>query len=107
MKILVVEDDRKVAGFIELGLREEGYAVIHDAVANDVPLLAICLGMQMLTEGSDEVPGLRGLGVIPGRCAAMTDAPRRRRRETRRPHERRYPHHPKRSRERSPCSKRR
>ena len=27
MRILVVEDDRKVAGFIELGLREEGYAV--------------------------------------------------------------------------------
>jgi DNA-binding response OmpR family regulator len=27
MKILVVEDDRKVAGFIEHGLREEGYAV--------------------------------------------------------------------------------
>ncbi len=32
MKILVVEDDRKVAGFIEQGLREEGYAV---DVAND------------------------------------------------------------------------
>jgi DNA-binding response OmpR family regulator len=27
MKILLVEDDRKVAGFIEQGLREEGYAV--------------------------------------------------------------------------------
>ncbi len=27
MRILVVEDDRKVGGFIELGLREEGYAV--------------------------------------------------------------------------------
>ena len=27
MKLLVVEDDRKVAGFIEQGLREEGYAV--------------------------------------------------------------------------------
>jgi two-component system copper resistance phosphate regulon response regulator CusR len=27
MKILLVEDDRKVAGFIELGLREEGYLV--------------------------------------------------------------------------------
>ena len=27
MKILIVEDDRKVAGFIEQGLREEGYAV--------------------------------------------------------------------------------
>ncbi len=27
MRMLVVEDDRKVAGFIEMGLREEGYAV--------------------------------------------------------------------------------
>jgi len=27
MKVLVVEDDRKVAGFIEQGLREEGYVV--------------------------------------------------------------------------------
>jgi DNA-binding response OmpR family regulator len=27
MRVLVVEDDRKVAGFIEHGLREEGYAV--------------------------------------------------------------------------------
>ena len=27
MRILIVEDDRKVAGFIEMGLREEGYAV--------------------------------------------------------------------------------
>jgi DNA-binding response OmpR family regulator len=29
MRILVVEDDRKVAGFIAQGLREEGYAVDH------------------------------------------------------------------------------
>lgn len=27
MKVLIVEDDRKVAGFIELGLKEEGYTV--------------------------------------------------------------------------------
>ena len=27
MKILVVEDDRKVAGFIEQGLKEEGFVV--------------------------------------------------------------------------------
>jgi two-component system, OmpR family, copper resistance phosphate regulon response regulator CusR len=34
MKILVVEDDRKVASFLERGLREEGYAVdvAHDGV---------------------------------------------------------------------------
>ncbi|NIP58968.1 MAG: response regulator, partial [Gemmatimonadetes bacterium] len=32
MRILVVEDDRKVASFLEKGLREEGYAVdvAHD-----------------------------------------------------------------------------
>ncbi|PKL94058.1 MAG: DNA-binding response regulator, partial [Gemmatimonadetes bacterium HGW-Gemmatimonadetes-1] len=27
MKVLVVEDDRKVAGFIEMGLKEEGHVV--------------------------------------------------------------------------------
>jgi two-component system copper resistance phosphate regulon response regulator CusR len=34
MRILVVEDDRKVASFLERGLREEGYAVdvAHDGV---------------------------------------------------------------------------
>ena len=34
MRILVVEDDRKVASFLEKGLREEGYAVdvAHDGV---------------------------------------------------------------------------
>jgi DNA-binding response OmpR family regulator len=32
MRILIAEDDRKVAGFLEQGLREEGYAVdvVHD-----------------------------------------------------------------------------
>ena len=43
MKILVVEDDRKVAGFIEQGLREEGYVVDvagdgdHPAPADPTP----------------------------------------------------------------------
>ena len=37
MKILVVEDDRKVAGFIEQGLKEEGY-VVDVAPAMLVPL---------------------------------------------------------------------
>lgn len=40
MKVLVVEDDRKVAGFIELGLREEGYAVDVTHDGEDAAVLA-------------------------------------------------------------------
>ncbi len=40
MKILVVEDDRKVAGFIEQGLREEGYAVDVAADGDEATMLA-------------------------------------------------------------------
>lgn len=40
MKILVVEDDRKVAGFIELGLQEEGYAVDLAGDGDEATMLA-------------------------------------------------------------------
>ena len=40
-------------------------------VAEGVPLLGICLGMQWLFEGSEESPGLRGLGVLPGLCVRI------------------------------------
>lgn len=49
-------------------LRENGLdAAIVERVRDDRPLLAICLGMQLLCEGSEEAPGVRGLGVVPGR----------------------------------------
>ncbi|MFN2372036.1 MAG: imidazole glycerol phosphate synthase subunit HisH [Candidatus Krumholzibacteriia bacterium] len=35
------------------------------------PLLAVCLGLQLLCEGSDEDPGGRGLGVIPARARRL------------------------------------
>ena len=41
---------------------------IRDAVVAGTPLLGICLGLQWLFEGSDEAPGVPGLGVIRGRC---------------------------------------
>jgi DNA-binding response OmpR family regulator len=41
MKILVVEDDRKVAGFIEQGLREEGYAVDVAKEGEEAPILML------------------------------------------------------------------
>ena len=37
-----------------------------DAVASGRPFLGICVGMQMLFDWSEENPGARGLGVIPG-----------------------------------------
>jgi len=40
--------------------------VTHDAVASGVPFLGICVGMQMLFDGSEEDPDARGLGIIPG-----------------------------------------
>jgi imidazole glycerol phosphate synthase glutamine amidotransferase subunit len=36
-------------------------------IADGVPFLGICLGMQALYEGSDEAPGELGLGLLPGR----------------------------------------
>ena len=48
--------------------------VVLDAVARDTPLLAICLGLQLLTEASDESPGVTGLGVIPARCVRLPDS---------------------------------
>ena len=40
MRVLIVEDDRKVAGFIEHGLREEGYAVDVARDGDEATMLA-------------------------------------------------------------------
>ena len=39
---------------------------IRAAVRGGVPLMGICLGMQMLFEYSDECGGAKGLGILPG-----------------------------------------
>jgi len=41
------------------------------------PLLGICIGMQLLFEGSDESPGVEGLGVLPGRLRLLPDGVKR------------------------------
>jgi imidazole glycerol phosphate synthase glutamine amidotransferase subunit len=35
------------------------------------PTLAVCLGLQLLCEGSDEAPGRRGLGILPVRVRQL------------------------------------
>lgn len=42
--------------------------VAAEAEALDIPLLGICLGLQLLFEGSAESPGVGGLGLFKGTC---------------------------------------
>ena len=44
---------------------------IIDRAGSGSPLLAVCLGMQMLAAGSEEAPGVVGLGIVPGRLQAL------------------------------------
>lgn len=45
-------------------------AILH-ALQAGTPLFGICLGMQWLFDGSDEAPGVPGLGIIQGRCTRL------------------------------------
>lgn len=49
-------------------LRKKGLdRFILDWVRADRPYFGICLGLQLLFESSAEAPGVRGLGVLPGK----------------------------------------
>ena len=54
------------------GLGRDGGALrqaVLSAIKSGKPYLGICLGLQILFEGSEEDPACAGLGVIPGRVA--------------------------------------
>lgn len=40
--------------------------VIRETAKRQIPLLGICLGLQLLFERSEETPGVEGLGVLKG-----------------------------------------
>lgn len=52
-------------------LEGEWREVIAAKVREGAPLLGVCVGMQWLFEGSDEAPGVPGLGVLPGRIVRL------------------------------------
>jgi imidazole glycerol phosphate synthase glutamine amidotransferase subunit len=48
-------------------LREAGLEdAVREHVAAGRPFLGICVGMQLLFDGSEEAPSVRGLGLLPG-----------------------------------------
>ncbi len=47
--------------------------VIQEAVHRQIPLLGICLGLQLLFEGSDESGGVEGLGILDGQIVKIPD----------------------------------
>src|SRR5215203_6479965 len=56
-------------------LRAGGFVdPITSWIAADRPFLGICLGLQLLLEGSDE-DGARTLGILPGRTVRLDPAP--------------------------------
>lgn len=59
-------------------LRDRGLdAVVHEVIGAGRPFLGICVGMQMLYEGSEESPGIDGLGVLPGVVRRLPDGVKR------------------------------
>ena len=43
----------------------------RDAIARSTPFFGICVGFQLLFEGSEEAPHVPGLGVLPGTVRAL------------------------------------
>ncbi len=49
--------------------------VIREAVERKIPFLGICLGLQLLFEGSEESGGVEGLSLLRGRILKIPDTP--------------------------------
>src|SRR5580704_7563531 len=54
----------------EIGLRP----AILRRIAEGVPYLGICVGMQWMFESSAEAPGTQGLGLFPGTCRRFPES---------------------------------
>lgn len=70
----VLDPDRLVLpgvghfGAVMEALRERGLdEVVLRHVRAGRPFLGVCVGLQVLMDASDEAPGVRGLGLVPGR----------------------------------------
>ncbi len=53
----------------EQGMRD----ALVERITDDRPTLAICLGLQLLADGSEESPGTAGLGVVDGTVTRLPE----------------------------------
>lgn len=51
---------------MEAFLASDFEAALREHLAARKPFLGICVGLQLLMEASEEAPGVRGLGLLPG-----------------------------------------
>ena len=49
----------------------------HEVVEAQTPFLGICVGMQLLYEASQETPGRKGLGILPGEVELLPEGVKR------------------------------
>ena len=47
--------------------------VIHKLVKENKPFLGICLGLQLMFKSSEEGPGVKGLGLLPGKIVKFPE----------------------------------
>ncbi|MFD2257123.1 imidazole glycerol phosphate synthase subunit HisH [Luteolibacter algae] len=49
-------------------------SALRDWIAAGKPYFGICVGYQILFDGSDEAPEVPGLGIVKGRCSRFSEA---------------------------------
>lgn len=61
-------------GLVMSRLVKDGYvAPLLERIRQNKPFLGICVALQALFEGSEESPGVAGLGVLKGQVKRFTD----------------------------------
>lgn len=65
-----------VGAFGDAMERLEGYGLvetIRQVAERRIPFLGICLGLQLMFDSSEESPGVKGLGLLPGKIVRIPD----------------------------------